>query len=106
MPYSMTVPYLLAIYRLHLQYARTIDVEHLEAYLQQVERGLDELDRVLENQITRGATMVANGYLQSRTALGHMRSALGALRTAPGALDEIPGKVVALAAVEGREQSL
>jgi DNA recombination protein RmuC len=109
MPYSMTVPYLLAIYRLHLQYARTIDVEHLEAYLQQIERGLDELDRVLENQITRGATMVANGYLQSRTSLGHMRSALGALRSAPAALDEVPGsegKVVALAAVEGRERSL
>jgi hypothetical protein len=38
-----------------------------------------------------------------------MRSALGALRSAPAALDEVPGsegKVVALAAVEGRERSL
>lgn len=85
MPYSMTIPYLLALYRLHLQYARTIDIEHLEAYLQQVERGLDDLDRILENQITRGATMVSNGYSLARTAVAQMRNAVGALRSAPGA---------------------
>jgi hypothetical protein len=78
MPYSMTIPYLLALYRLHLQYARSIDAEHLEAYLQQVERGLDDLDRILENQVTRGATMVA--YTQARTTVGQMRNAALALR--------------------------
>jgi len=85
MPYSMTIPYLLALYRLHLQYARSIDIEHLEAYLQQVERVLDDLDRILENQITRGATMVSNGYSLARTAVAQMRNAVGALRGAPGA---------------------
>ncbi len=80
MPYSMTIPYLLALYRLHLQYARSIDADHLEAYLEHVERGLDDLDRILENQVTRGATMVANGYALARTAVGQMRNAALALR--------------------------
>ncbi len=93
MPYSMTIPYLLALFRLHLQYARSVDIEHLEAYLQHVEHGLDELDRILENQITRGATMVSNGYALARTALGQMRTAIGALRATPGAPDDARARI-------------
>ena len=37
MPYSLTIPLLLALYNLDMQLARSVDVEKLDAYLSQVE---------------------------------------------------------------------
>src|SRR2546423_9181729 len=60
MSYSMTIPYVLALFRLHLQYARSIDLENLEGYLQQIDDNVTSLDRLLENSIARGSTMIQN----------------------------------------------
>ena len=83
MPYSMTVPYVLALFRLHLQYARSIDLENLEGYLQQMEDGLASLDRSLENSISRGSIMIQNAFADCKRYVGQMRGALAALRAAP-----------------------
>lgn len=83
MPYSMTIPYVLALFRLHLQYARSIDLENLEGYLQQIEDNIGALDRSLENSISRGSTMIQNAFNDCKRNLGLMRGALAALRAIP-----------------------
>ncbi|MDQ6710030.1 MAG: DNA recombination protein RmuC [Candidatus Dormibacteraeota bacterium] len=85
MPYSMTVPYILALFRLHLQYARSIDLENLEGYLQQIDDNVAALDRVLENSISRGSTMIQNAFTDCKRNLGQMRGAIAALRSMPQA---------------------
>lgn len=83
MPYSMTVPYVLALFRLHLQYARSVDLENLEGYLQQIDDNVTALDRVLENSISRGSTMIQNAFTDCKRNLGQMRGAIAALRAMP-----------------------
>ncbi len=75
MPYSMTVPYLLALYRLHAQYAGSVDMQKLAAYLGQLEDGLRKLDERLE-ATQRGATMVTNAYRDAKGIVGDLRQAL------------------------------
>jgi DNA recombination protein RmuC len=90
MPYSMTIPYVLALFRLHLQYARSIDIENLEGYLQQIDDNVTALDRVLENSIARGSTMIQNAFNEAKRNLGQMRGALAAMRAMPEASLEEP----------------
>ncbi|MEA2636665.1 MAG: recombination protein RmuC [Chloroflexota bacterium] len=85
MPYSMTIPYVLALFRLHLQYARSIDLENLEGYLQQIDDNVIALDRLLENSIARGSTMIQNAFNDAKRNVGQMRGALAALRAVPQA---------------------
>ena len=85
MPYSMTIPYVLALFRLHLQYAKSIDLENLEGYLQQIDDNVASLDRLLENNIARGNTMIQNAFTEAKRNLGQMRGALAALRAVPQA---------------------
>jgi DNA recombination protein RmuC len=85
MPYSMTIPYVLALFRLHLQYARSIELENLEGYLQQIEDNVAGLDRLFENSIARGGTMIQNAYNDAKRSLGQMRGALAAMRAMPEA---------------------
>ncbi|TMD84071.1 MAG: DNA recombination protein RmuC [Chloroflexi bacterium] len=91
MPYSMTIPYVLALFRLHLQYARSIDLENLEGYLQQIDDNVTALDRLLENSIARGSTMIQNAFNDAKRNVGQMRGALAAMRAVPqAALGEEP----------------
>jgi len=90
MPYSMTIPYVLALFRLHLQYARSIDVENLEGYLQQIEDNVNGLERSLENSISRGSIMIQNAFNDCKRNVGQMRGALAALRVVPQATLETP----------------
>jgi hypothetical protein len=88
MSYGMTIPYLLALYRLHMQYAQTVDLENLKARLADIGRSLDELDTILENRIARSATMAQNAYTECKQLLGRMRGSLMALSAAGGQVDE------------------
>jgi DNA recombination protein RmuC len=85
MPYSMAVPFVLALFRLHLQNSRTVDIENLEGYLQQIEDSITALDRSLENSIARGSTMIQNAFTDCKRTLGQMRGAVAALRSVPDA---------------------
>lgn len=60
--YAMALPYLLTLYQLHLQFARTVDMENLQSALIDVERHLDTLESVLENKLQRAVTMLQNAY--------------------------------------------
>ena len=85
MPYSMTIPFLLALYNLHLQFARSVDQENLDAYLSQIEALLTQVEDKLENSVQRGATMVTNAYLELREWISQMRGTISTLRGLPGA---------------------
>jgi hypothetical protein len=79
-PYSLTVPYLLTVYQLHLQYAGSVDMERLSTALTQVERHLDTLDETLENKVARSVTMLQNAYGELKRSAGNIRGALAGLR--------------------------
>jgi hypothetical protein len=83
MAYSMVVPYVLALYHLHLQMARSIEFENVEAYLTKIERSLDEIDKIMENRIARAGAMVTNAYTECKQIIGSMRAATAFLREIP-----------------------
>lgn len=83
MPYSLTIIYLLSLYQLHLQYYRSVDVERLEGYLDEMERDLEKLDRELENKVSRGATMITNALNECKRIIGEMRGAAAYLKALP-----------------------
>jgi uncharacterized protein YoxC len=83
MAYSMVVPYVLALYHLHLQFARSIEFENIEAYITKIERSLDQIDTILENKLARASTMAANTYTECKQILGSMRAATTFLRELP-----------------------
>jgi len=83
MPYSMTIPFLLALYNLHLQFARSVDIENLDACLSQVETYLGEFEETLDNSVERGAKMVQNAYQELRQRIGQMRGVVASLRRSP-----------------------
>lgn len=80
MPYSMVLPLLLYMYRLHLQYAMSIDMENLQNHLISITRNLDEMEDVLENKIARGTTMVSNAYLEYKQMISKIRASLSELQ--------------------------
>lgn len=83
MPYSMVLPLILYMYRLHLQYAISIDMENLKNHLISISRNLDEMENILENKIARGATMVSNAYLDYKQMISRIRSSINELQIKP-----------------------
>lgn len=79
-PYSMVLPLLLYMYRLHFQYALSIDMENLQSHLISISQNLDEMENILENKIYRGATMVSNAYTDYKQMIGKIRSSLRELQ--------------------------
>jgi hypothetical protein len=109
MAYSMVVPYVLALYHLHLQFARSVDFENIEAYITKIERSLDEVDKILENRFAKAGVMVANAYSDCKTILGSMRAATAFLRELPGGEGDEAGKEragqAALPGCAGRDEA-
>lgn len=83
MAYSMVVPYILALYHLHLQMARSIDFENVEANITKIERSLDEIDKILENRVAKAAAMATSAYGDCKQILGSIRAATSYLRELP-----------------------
>lgn len=83
MPYSMIVPYVLNLYNLHLKYARSVDLDSLDNALSGIEKNVDSLDKVLENSIQRGATMIGNAYDEARRIADRIKSTLVTIRALP-----------------------
>src|SRR5712664_4198997 len=72
--YAMALPYLLTLYQLHLQFARTVDMEKLQSALIDVERHLDTLEGVLENKLQRAVTMLQNAYGEGKQVSARIRA--------------------------------
>jgi DNA recombination protein RmuC len=72
--YSMALPYVLALYQLYLQFARTVDMENLQASLMDVDRQLDALEGMLENRLQRAVVMLQNAYGEGKQISARIRA--------------------------------
>lgn len=75
-PYSLTLPYLLTLFNLHLQYAGSIDIENLQHYIMDIKRQVEQMETTLENSIMRAVKMIDNAASDYRQALGSIRGSL------------------------------
>ncbi|MBI4335743.1 MAG: DNA recombination protein RmuC, partial [Candidatus Omnitrophica bacterium] len=56
--YGMTLPYLLSLFSIHLQYSGAIDKENLSNYLIEIERNLRGMLDVLDNKLQKSKAML------------------------------------------------
>lgn len=73
--YAMALPYLLTLYQLHLQFARSVDMEKLQSALIDIERQVDVLEGILENKVQRSLTVLQNAYTEGKQASAKIRAA-------------------------------
>ncbi len=90
MPYSWVLPLLLYMYRLHLQYAVSIDFENLKNYLMLISKNLEEMESILENKIYKGSQMISNAYLEYKGKISQIRSFLNQISLKEGQKEKIP----------------
>jgi DNA recombination protein RmuC len=98
--YAMALPYLLTLYQLHLQFARTVDMEKLQSALIDVERHLDTLESVLENKLQRAVTMLQNAYGEGKQVSARIRASAHSVQMHEAAPGEISTETGQLALVE------
>ena len=98
--YAMALPYLLTLYQLHLQFARSVDMEKLQSALIDVERHLDTLEGVLENKLQRAVTMLQNAYGEGKQVSARIRASAQSVQVADTEGAELSTEPLSLALVE------
>src|SRR5438128_12081608 len=88
--YAMALPYLLTLYQLHLQFARTVDMEKMQSALIDVERHLDVLEGILENKLQRAVTMLQNAYGEGKQVSARIRASAESIQMAEPAPEAVP----------------
>lgn len=83
-PYSTALPVVLFLHSLVARYG---DAGDLQACLSEVATLLGAMEGVLENKITRAATMISNGSDEFRSHLGKARGSLARARAGGGATE-------------------
>ncbi|TMD36116.1 MAG: DNA recombination protein RmuC [Chloroflexi bacterium] len=101
--YAMALPYLLTLYQLHLQFARTVDMEKLQSALIDVERHLDTLEAILDNKLQRALTMLQNTYTEGKQVSARIRSATQSVQTAENGAGELSTEPLSLALLESTQ---
>jgi DNA recombination protein RmuC len=86
--FSMTMPYLLALFQMHLQFARSVDMDNLQAALMDMERQLDQLEGVFENRLQRAVVMLTNAYTEGKQASARIRAAANGIQRSERIADE------------------
>lgn len=102
MPYSMTVPYVLNLYNLHLKYSQSISYDVLSDALSDIGRNVEALEKSLEDRLRRGATMVGNAYDDAMRIAAQIKRTLEYVRALPS-LGEAAAAGLPEAAVEDRD---
>lgn len=72
-PFSMAIPYILTFLDLHKKTLATYDEQQVRAFLEDLDRYLNEMETVLENQVARGNTMISNAYTEYKKIVGKVR---------------------------------
>jgi DNA recombination protein RmuC len=98
--YAMALPYLLTLYQLHLQFARSVDMEKLQSALIDVERHLDTLEGVLENKLQRAVTMLQNAYGEGKQVSARIRASAQSVQMADVAGEDLSTEPLSLALVD------
>jgi len=73
LPYSMALPYILAFRNLHSRTLANYDEQQITGFLEDLDRILNEMEIVLENQVSRGSTMITNAYSEYKKLIGKVR---------------------------------
>ncbi|HYL07265.1 MAG TPA: DNA recombination protein RmuC [Candidatus Udaeobacter sp.] len=101
--YAMALPYLLTLYQLHMQFARSVDMEKLQAALIDIERQVDVLEGILENKVQRSLTVLQNAYTEGKQATAKIRASAQAVQIVeaaePISLSVVPEGSTATAAI-------
>ncbi|TMF92466.1 MAG: DNA recombination protein RmuC [Chloroflexi bacterium] len=79
--YSMTMPYLLALYQMHLQFGRTVDLDNLQAALMDIDRQLTALDDALENRLEKAVKMLSNVFDDGKRITSRIRGSVHGIQT-------------------------
>src|SRR5437879_3311433 len=82
--YAMALPYLLTLYQLHMQFARTVDMEKLQSALIDIERQVDVLEGILENKVQRSLTVLQNAYTEGKQASAKIRASVQGVQISDG----------------------
>jgi DNA recombination protein RmuC len=82
--YSMFVPYLLLVFQTILRTSQSIDVQRMEAYLDDVWGSIRSMQDELEGRFSRAMTMLANSRNDMRTHLGRVSGGLTSLQISTG----------------------
>ena len=98
--YAMALPYLLTLYQLHLQFARSVDMEKLQSALIDVERHLDTLEGILENKLQRAVTMLQNAYGEGKQVSAKIRASTQSVQVADGGMEDLSTEPRGLALVD------
>ena len=98
--YAMALPYLLTLYQLHLQFARSVDMEKLQSALIDVERHLDTLEGVLENKLQRAVTMLQNAYGEGKQVSARIRASAQSVQVTDTLAEELSPEPLSLALVD------
>jgi len=88
--YGMALPYLLTLYQLHLQFARTLDMERMQSALIDVERHLDVLEGILENKLQRAVTMLQNAYGEGKQVSVRIRASVESIQVTEPSPEAVP----------------
>jgi DNA recombination protein RmuC len=76
-PYSLALPYVLALYRLAARFGTAIDQDQLGARLRDIDLGLRRIEDELEGRLARGLVQIGNATDAVRD---HVRQSQGAVR--------------------------
>jgi DNA anti-recombination protein RmuC len=101
--YAMALPYLLTLYQLHLQFARTVDMERLQSALIDVERHLDTLEAILDNKLQRALTMLQNTYTEGKQVSARIRSAAQSVQVSETGPSEVSAEPLSLALLDSAQ---
>ncbi|HEY0831145.1 MAG TPA: DNA recombination protein RmuC [Candidatus Dormibacteraeota bacterium] len=86
--YAMALPYLLTLYQLHMQFARSVDMEKLQSALIDIERQVDVLEGILENRVQRSLTVLQNAYTEGKQASAKIRASTQSVQLSEGVPEE------------------
>jgi DNA recombination protein RmuC len=88
--YSMLLPYILMFFSLHLQYASSVDAEHLTHYLIDIKRNIEQMAGILENRIERARALLSSASDEYRQILGSLKGSVSLLETQKPRTRQVP----------------
>src|SRR3989441_7681268 len=98
--YAMALPYLLTLYQLHLQFARTVDMEKLQSALIDVERHLDTLEGILASKLQRALAMLQNAYGEGKEVSARLRASARSVQVSENGVEKASPEPLSLAILE------
>ncbi|MFI5183727.1 MAG: DNA recombination protein RmuC [Vicinamibacteria bacterium] len=102
-PYSLAMPYVLALYRLTLRFGSSVDTDQLAARLRSVDESLRRLGDEVEGRLSRGLVQMQNAREAMRDHVLEAQQATARLLRAAEVPGDTPAEALPLFAVGERD---